>query len=568
MSAPAVLIGEIEIPMSAKSVGQPADHRLIDGRKALDRGAWPEACDLFREALSSDETPEALEGLGEAAWWLEDAETLLDAQERAYLLYRRRGDLRAAGRMATALAFDYAIFRMELAVSHGWLQRAHRYLDEQTPVREQVWLALVEAEMCYHVERDMESVRSLARGAKDMARDLGLLDLEMFGQALEGLALVGLGEVREGLACLDEATAAVVTGEVENLRAVAATCCVMVWACERIRDVDRASQWCDHAIAFCGRHGLRGFLGTCRAHYASVLTARGEWEEAEAQLAKARELLQPRPAWSLSAIERLAELRRRQGRLSEAEELLDELGPLPAAIVGKARVCLDRGELQAAQDLCERALRRLSDTDRTDRLGPLEILLRIHCARGEAAAARPVLADLEAIAAAAGTEPAHATMSHARGLVALADAAAADARRCLEDALDLYERHSMPFEAGLARVDLASALEQLGRRPDALSELRAATRAFSDLGASVAESSAAGLAAELTTVSPHAGGPLSPRETEVLELLNQGLSNAEIAEALVLSVHTIRRHVSNILTKLGVASRAAAAAYAREHGLI
>lgn len=438
----------------------PSYEWLIAGRRALEHGDWEEAHSLFQAALRVGETPEALEGLGEAAWWREDAQTLFDSQERAYLLYRARGDATAAARMATALAFDYAVFRMELAVSNGWLQRAHRYLDGQEPVREKVWLSLVEAEMLYHVERDMDNMLDLARGAKDMARDLGLLDLEMFGQALEGLALVALGEVRGGLACLDEATAAVVSGEIENLRAVAATCCVMVWACERIRDVDRARQWCDHAIGFCSRHGLRSFLGTCRAHYASVLTARGQWDEAEDQLMQALQLLKPRAAWSLSAIERLGELRRRQGRLSEADELFDQLGPFPAAMFGKARVSLDRGELQAALDLCKRGLRRLSKADRTDRFAPLELLLRIRCARGEVDEAKESLTEIESLAALAGTGGAQATTSHGRALVALTAGAIADAREHLEDALDLYEQNEMPFEACLVRMDLANALQE------------------------------------------------------------------------------------------------------------
>lgn len=546
----------------------PPSDDLIEGRRALGRSAWQDARRLFEAALAERETPEALEGLGQAAWWLEDAQTVLDSEERAYLLYRERGDAAAAGRMATALALDYAVFRMELAVSNGWLQRAHRYLDEQGPVREKIWLTLVETELLYHVERDMERMRHLARGAKDMARDLGLLDLEMYGQALEGLALVALGDVSEGLTCLDEATAAVVSGEVENLRAVASTCCVMIWACERIRDVDRASQWCDHAIAFCGRHGLRSFLGTCRAHYASVLTARGRWNEAEDQLEQACELLQPRPAWSLSAIERLAELRRRQGRLSDADELFGQLGPFPAGILGKARVALDRGEVQTALDLCERALRRQGDADRTDRFAPFELLVRIRCARGEIDDAEEALREVESISALAGTAVAGASTSHAAGLVALASDAAADGRAHLEDALDLYEWNGMPFEAASVRMDLASALRELGRRMDALNEVRVAARTFANLGATLAERGAEELASELSPAPAAGAGPLSPREAEVLGLLSEGLSNREIADELVLSVHTVRRHVSNILAKLGVSSRTAAVAYGHDHELI
>ena len=68
--------------------------------------------------------------------------------------------------------------------------------------------------------------------------------------------------------------------------------------------------------------------------------------------------------------------------------------------------------------------------------------------------------------------------------------------------------------------------------------------------------------------STPADSPLSPREQEVLRLVSAGLADAEIAERLVVSPHTVHRHVANIRTKLGQPSRAAAVAYAARRGLI
>src|SRR5262249_48918962 len=95
-------------------------------------------------------------------------------------------------------------------------------------------------------------------------------------------------------------------------------------------------------------------------------------------------------------------------------------------------------------------------------------------------------------------------------------------------------------------------------------ELDAARLAFEQLGA-------APDIAEVDALSGQARSPghdLTSREVEVLRLLAGGASNKEIAAALVISEHTVARHVQNFFSKLGVASRTAAGAYAFEHRLV
>src|SRR5438132_10083300 len=109
------------------------------GDEALARGAWTDAREAFDAALRVQETPEALEGLGIAAWWLDLADVVFDSRERAYRLFLDRGDRAAAARVAVWLAWDCWAFRGEGAVANGWLQRARHLLDGCGDVAERAW---------------------------------------------------------------------------------------------------------------------------------------------------------------------------------------------------------------------------------------------------------------------------------------------------------------------------------------------------------------------------------------------------------------------------------------------
>jgi ATP/maltotriose-dependent transcriptional regulator MalT len=238
-------------------------------------------------------------------------------------------------------------------------------------------------------------------------------------------------------------------------------------------------------------------------------------------------------------------------------------------MLGQARVALDRGDYEMGLEMVEKILRRLPERNPLERVASLELLIRIRCQRGEVEAAEAALREAEGTAGAAGTTCILAMVSHGRGQVALAAGDAAAAKPHLEDALDLYDGNRLPFEAALVRLDLGCVLRALGRPGPALDHVGAALDAFRSLGAAVQVARAEALAGEISrSGAPEAGagaGSLSPRELEVLTLLTRGLSNEQIAAELVLSKHTVRRHVSNILTKLDVPSRTAAAVYALEH---
>ena len=138
------------------------------------------------------------------------------------------------------------------------------------------------------------------------------------------------------------------------------------------------------------------------------------------------------------------------------------------------------------------------------------------------------------------------------------------ARMRMEDAIDLFQQCRAPFETAGSRLDLARVLAALGRQDAAAEQARLAHEALQGMQA---QRSGALAGAPDAAVSGQAASVLTPRELDVLKLVAQGLSNLEIAQRLVLSEHTVHRHLANILRKLHLPSRAAAAAWGVRTGL-
>jgi LuxR family transcriptional regulator, maltose regulon positive regulatory protein len=546
-----------------------SDDALHAGQEALERGAWEEARACFERALASAETPEALEGLSWGCWWLDDPEALFDARERAYRLYRERGDAADAARMATWLAVDHVDFRGELAVATGWMRRAHRLLDPIDPGPEHGWLAMHEGYLEL-IRGNPEAARELGRRSAELGRALRVPDLEMLGLALKGSTLVGSVELGEGMRRLDEATALALEGEATIPISGAWACCFMVSACTRVRDFERACEWCDRIAEFAERYRSRYMLAFCRAEYGAVYMWRGQWSRAEAVLeASIEDFSRSRPALVGGPLVALAELRRRQGRTEEAVELLDRAGPSEAAELPRARLELDRGRVREAAELLDRQLRKLPSEATDERLPALELLVRARAGMGDLDAASSALAELQAIEARLKTPPLRAASDLAGGIVRAAAGEHDPARILLEDAVDRFERCGAPFESAQARLELAQTLLALGRIEEGRREAAAARESLAELGAA-AEAARADrfLAASSDVERNRDAAGVTAREREVLTLLAEGLTNRQIAERLVLSEHTVHRHVTNILRKLELPSRAAAAAHAARSGLL
>ncbi len=530
----------------------------------LAEGRWQRAREAFEALLRAAPTPESFEGLSWAAWWLDDAETVFTSRETAFDLYRARGDLANAARMATWIAADSLDFRGASTVARGWLRRAHRLLDGIEPGPDHGWLAFHEGYIASG-RGDAERALVLAGRAAELGRRFDVPDLEMLGLALEGVVRVSGADVEQGMACLDEAAATALEGGSAIPISRAWACCFLVGACETVRDYERAFEWCDRIAEFAARYGSRYMLAFCRAHYGEVHLWRGQWQEAQAQLeAAVEDYAQSRPAYVGGVIARLAELRRRQGRWDDAQRLLAGMGGQSAQLCS-ARLALDRGDLLRAAELAERCLRQLPARQPLAGVAAYEILIRARSGRGQIEQAEAALEELRRLERAAGTLALRASVRLGEGLVHAARNEHDRARTCHEDAADLFERSRTPYEAAIARLELATSLAALDRPDAAEREARIALEALTELGATAEARRANHLLAEPqhdTRISS-----VTRRERDVLSLLCEGLTNRQIADRLTVSEHTVHRHITNILRKLELPSRAAAAAWAVRAGI-
>jgi ATP/maltotriose-dependent transcriptional regulator MalT len=301
----------------------------------------------------------------------------------------------------------------------------------------------------------------------------------------------------------------------------------------------------------------------CRINQAEVSRLRGSWSDAEAEARRAAdELIGFDPGSAAAAFSQLGEVLRRVGDLAGAEaafERAQELGDDPQP--GFALLRLAQGKTDAARSALRLALSGAQGAPRRARL--LSAQVEVGLAAGGLEEARTAATDLGAMASAMDVPAFAAAAATAFGSIALADGDADVACEALRRATLAWRDLRLPYEMATARMLLGRALSAGGDEDGARLELGAALAEFERLGAAP-DAAATRSLLEGPTDLP-AG--LTPREAEVLRLVASGKTNRDIAVELVISEHTVARHLQNMFTKLGVSSRAAATAFAFEHGL-
>lgn len=503
------------------------------------------------------ETADVLAGLGRTAEIDGDLARAVELLERAFAAYRREHRPEEAADTALRVAFLHATVRGDVVVARGWLARAERLLAGREDSAAHGWLTLFGAPF----SRDPAERAGLAEAALATARRFGDTDLEFEALALLGETRVASGRVEEGMRLLDEAMVAVSCGEVSSQTAAGDISCRLLSACEHTADVRRAEQW---LLQIERRVAWRSFVRpTCRTHLGGILTALGRWPEAESELLAAMHDFEAGyRAERVYPKVRLADLRVRQGRFEEAELLLDGVEWHPLARRGRARIALARGEFGRAAEHARLCLDESAAADASC-VPLLELLVEIELTRGDGDAAARALARLDPWRDGDADERVAAFTQLAEGRV---HAAQGDAHAIedLKRAVSSFATLGLPLEGARAQLALAEALAR-DAPGAAADEAQLALAAFERLGAAWHADVAAGLLRRLGTAvraRPRRPGTLTAREREVLALLGAGMSNAQIAERLVISRRTAEHHVASILSKLDLRSRSAAAAYA------
>lgn len=535
---------------------------LEAARSALAAGEIAEARDLLT-GLADEGVAQAHVLLGGLCMAEDDFHEARRHWEMAFRLLRDGGELAGALRVAAELAMLHTSVWANRAVARGWSERGARLARRTGHCVEHGYLALA---ILGCDQPDVTSVERSAELALDLALEFADHNLEARALAESGFALVAQGRLADGFARLDEAMAAITAGEVTELSVAGKCFCAMLSACDRSGEVARAQEWTSVVAEFVARYGNRPrILHThCRAVYGSLLCSIGRWPEAEEAMLEALSAAASKAiVHRVETAAHLADLRVMQGRLDEAATLLAPFEDRLACCGPLARLHLARGEADLAAAVLEQGLSELVG-DRMRAAPLLSALVEVELARDRLEGAGEVAGRLAEMVSTVDSPLMRAEAGLAAGRVA---AAAGDHPIAVEHLVGA-QRHlagdDPPVLCGMIHLELARTWEDAGQRTRAVAEGRAAQALFARLGAQRLADRAAALLRSLGDRgrSPRpqvAASTLSPRERDVLELLRQGLTNAEIGQRLYIAPKTAEHHVSRILTKLGARSRAEAA---------
>ena len=537
---------------------------LDRGRAAVQARSWGEAFELLSEA--DTETPLGvadLELAATASYMVGRDPDLVRFLERAHQGYLQDDAVLQSVRSAFWIGVNLAL-RGEWETASGWFGRAHRLLERhEGDSAEAGYLMVMQAIQAAMAGDHVLAFRSAAE-AIEIGQRFAEHDLVALAVFEQGRARMREGRMQDGLRLLDEAMVAVLADDLSPFVSGLIYCGV-IEGCHSVHALRRAHRWTGALTEWCdNQEGIVAFTGQCLTHRAELLQLRGDWTGAMAEAQQAstrfREGMNQFPA--ANAFYRQGELYRLRGEVADAEEAYRSASrwgwsPQP----GLALLRMDGGGVDAAAVQITTSIAEAENP--VDRARLLPAAVEIHLAAGNLEAAAQAVEQLDAIVSQNETETLTALADHARGLVLLATDMVEEAIVAFGKARGAWVQLDAPYEAAVARVGVARAALEMGDEERAQIEASEALAVFERLGAAPAAERARSLIGGADDQ-----GPLTSRELEVLALVASGSTNREVAAELVLSERTVDRHVSNILTKLGVSSRTAATTYAYEHRLL
>jgi DNA-binding CsgD family transcriptional regulator/tetratricopeptide (TPR) repeat protein len=533
---------------------------LERGRRAYRNQSWKTAHGaLVRAEAVSPLSGEDLELLATAASMLGAIDEQVQALERAYHRYLENGDDQDALRCAVWLGI-HLMLAGSVGRASGWLSRAERQLEQSEDDSAGRGYLLLPIALRKEAAGDLDGAIEAAREATEIGERLRDADLAAIARQATGNLLIVQGRSEEGLGLLDEAMVAVIAGELSPVP-TGLVYCGAIEGCHEAYELRRAREWTEALTEWCEKQPeMVAFTGRCLVHRAEIMQLEGAWDEALDEAERAHGRAGMSGSGVALAHYRRGDLLRLRGEFAAAEAAYREasrLGHEPQP--GLALLRLAQRNAKAAAATIRRAVAEATEPSRRVALLPahVEIMLAVDAIED----ARRGCSELEELAGGYESGMVGALAAHARGATELGDGNPRAALGPLRRAVEAWRDLGAPYEAARSRVLVALGCQALGDGDAADMELDAARTVFAELGAEP----------DLERMSrPGAAGRagLTARELEVLRLVAAGNTNRAIAGELVLSDRTVDRHVSNIYAKLDVSSRAAATAYAYEHGLI
>jgi DNA-binding CsgD family transcriptional regulator len=534
---------------------------LVPAREAFGRGAWSQACELYRD--SADLEAGDLESWGLAAFLTGQDEESDAARERAHTAYLGQGDAEGAARTAFWLGLSL-FMRGEPARGAGWFGMMRQVSGAGFEASRWSGYEALNRGMAALFSGSHEESLQLLDRALEVAARYDDVDLRLLAASGHGQALLALGRVADGMQELDEVMV-LGTSSAASPQAVGQVYCAVISVCRGCLDLGRGAEWTEALARWCDpQPDLLPYRGQCLVHRSEVLQVRGRWDEA---IAEAQRVLDDgrrgeRDVALGMALYQRAELHRVRGddRLAE-QGYRDALAAGHDPQPGLALLRLAQGKAESALLSLQRALGETGVPFLRVRLLPA--LAEVALELGDLRAAEDAVRELEDAASRLDSAYARAIATTWSGALAVAQGRHQESLADLRSALTDWAQLDAPYEAARCRVRLARACREVGDLETADLELDAARRVLTELGA---KRDLAMLDGERPRPSVPAG--LTPREVEVLRLVAAGGSNREIAAELVLSEKTVARHVANIFLKIGVSSRAAATAFAYDASLV